>query len=139
MRILKQLIIYKFLRFCIVGGLGTITNLALYFIFVDLLFFNYILISICTFLIAATQNYLLNHIWTFKDITINKKTSLNGYLKFLFVSLIGLAFNLIVLKLMLTFFSLPFKVIAQAFGILAGTVINFLGSKFYVFKKYYSS
>ncbi len=80
----------KLPKFLAVGLLGTITNLTLFYIFVDIMMFPALQISIITFLIASLQNYILN------DPAI--------------------------------------KVVAQAFGIAGGTMINFLGSKYWVFK-----
>ncbi|GMO51381.1 MAG: hypothetical protein Pg6C_16110 [Treponemataceae bacterium] len=45
-------------------------------------------------------------------------------------SLAGLAVNIGVLNFMLASFVLPFKVVAQGFGILCGMIINFIAAKF---------
>ena len=55
----------KLPKFLAVGLLGTITNLTLFYIFVDIMMFPALQISIITFLIASLQNYILNHFWTF--------------------------------------------------------------------------
>ena len=55
-------------------------------------------------------------------------------MKYFIIALSSLILNLIVLNIVLNFFDLSFKVFAQAFGIAAGTVINFVGSKNWVFK-----
>ena len=49
-------------------------------------------------------------------------------------SLFGLAINLIVLNLLLHFFTWPYSTIPQALGILAGMGVNFLFSNFLVFR-----
>ena len=51
----------KLPKFLAVGLLGTITNLTLFYIFVDIMMFPALQISIITFLIASLQNYILNH------------------------------------------------------------------------------
>lgn len=135
MRLLQTIFKKKIIKFGFVGGLGTITNMAIFFIFVDLLKFSPTIISTIVFFIAATQNYILNHVWTFKTETSGNKISFYGWIKFILTSLLGLAVNLLVLNLILRFFILPYKVIAQAFGILSGMIFNFLGSKYFVFKK----
>jgi len=131
---IKRIFKSQFVGFAIVGALGTITNLIIFFIFVDVIKFNPIIISIIAFLIAVTQNYILNHKWTFKNRVADKKLSFEKYIKFIMASLLGLAVNLLVLKLILRYYDLPLKVIAQATGILAGMTVNFVISKFYVFK-----
>lgn len=125
----------KFIKFSITGFLRTITNLLIFYILCDISGLSSNVSAIMTFLIAVTQNYIINHFWTFNEINKSKKLSFIGYLKFILVSSIGLAINLAVLNLILYFFDLPLKVIAQAFGILAGLIFNFIGSKIFVFNK----
>jgi dolichol-phosphate mannosyltransferase len=123
----------EFVKFAITGGLGTITNLAIFFLCADLLGFNEIAVSIVCFLIAATQNYFVNHYWSFKRRTASSSPSIKKWALFIGVSLGGLLVNIIVLKILIVNFNLPFKFIAQAIGIAAGMVINFLFSRFFVF------
>ena len=71
----------KLPQFLIVGLLGTITNLVLFYIFVDILFYPPIIISVLSFLFASMQNYLLNHFWTFKKKIDEKKKELERFCK----------------------------------------------------------
>lgn len=132
--IINKILSSQFFKFAIVGGLGTITNLLIFFIFVDKIGFNVTLISTFAFLVAVSQNYYLNHFWTFSHVTIKQKPSFKNYIRFVFVSLTGLVVNLIVLNLLLYFFVFKYKVFAQGIGIFAGFLINFIGSKKIVFK-----
>ena len=91
-------------------------------------------VSAFCFLIAGTQNYLINHLWTFKVESRGTKPSFSLWAKFMVSSLFGLAINLITLNLLLYFFSWPYKTIPQALGILAGMGVNFLFSNFLVFR-----
>ena len=122
-------------KFLIVGLLGTVTNLILFYIFVDRWEFAALAASTFTFIISSLQNYFLNHIWTFSDQTVNQPVSLMYYIKYLSVALGGLAINLFLLWWLLFLFSPHLKVIAQAVGIAGGTIINFIGSKYWVFRK----
>lgn len=124
----------KFFRFSIVGFLGTITNLLIFWIIVDYLKKPANAGSIIAFIFAVTQNYFLNHFWSFQEYSKRLKPSFVGYFKFISVSLIGLGVNLVILNLILILFYLPLKVIAQAIGILAGLIVNYLGSSKFVFK-----
>lgn len=123
-----------FIKFAITGGLGSVTNLVIFFLFVDLLGLHEIPVSIFCFLIAATQNYIINHRWSFKRYTGNDSLSFKKWSQFIISSLLGLAVNILTMKLLLWNFSLPYKFIAQGLGIAAGMVINFFVSKFCVFK-----
>lgn len=125
----------QFVKFAVTGGLGTITNLLVFFVFADLLGLLEIPVSIGCFLIAVTQNYILNHLWSFKTHTAGAGLSLKRWGLFTVSSLLGLAVNITVMKFILLHWTLPYKFIAQAWGIAAGMVINFFISKYAVFKK----
>ena len=122
-------------KFLTVGLLGTFTNLILFYIFVDRWGFAALPVSTFTFFISSLQNYYLNHKWTFSDRTINKSVGVINYIKYLLVGLAGLSINLFLLWWLLYLFFPPLKVMAQAGGIAGGTIINFIGSKFWVFRK----
>jgi dolichol-phosphate mannosyltransferase len=125
----------QFVKFAITGGLGGITNLTIFFICVDMLLLPEVPVSAACFLISATQNYIINHKWSFKKETAASAPSLINWLKFIAGSLLGLAMNILVMETLFYNFNLPFKFIAQACGILAGTGVNFLLSKSVVFRK----
>ena len=125
----------QFIKFAVTGGLGSITNLVIFFLFADKLDLPVIPVSIGCFLIAATQNYLINHRWSFVKTTTGTGISLKLWFMFVAGSLLGLAVNIIVMKTILFYWTPPFKFIAQACGIVAGMVINFFISKYVVFRK----
>lgn len=125
--------IKQFVKFGITGGLGTITNLLLFFMFVDKIGLPEIPISIGCFIIAGTQNYTINHKWTFSTNTVNSTLSAKKWIAFLSGSLAGLIINIVVMQLMIINLDLPFKFFAQACGIAAGMLINYSFSKFVVF------
>ncbi|MCL2477933.1 MAG: glycosyltransferase family 2 protein [Treponema sp.] len=124
----------QFVKFAVTGGLGAITNLVIFFLLADKLNLPSIPVSIVCFLIAVTQNYIINQKWSFRQNTENNKLSIKRWCVFTGSSLFGLAVNLIVMTLMLTYLRLPYKFIAQLAGILAGMIINFIFSKKIVFK-----
>ena len=80
------------------------------------------------------RNYILNHHWTFFEKTKFFEKTIIAYIKYFIIALSSLILNLVVLNIVLNFFDLSYKVFAQALGIAAGTVINFAGSKNWVFK-----
>jgi dolichol-phosphate mannosyltransferase len=125
----------QFLKFCATGGLGTVTNLCLFFIFADKAGMPEIPASTGCFLIAGTQNYIINHKWSFAQNTRQTPLSIQKWLAFLGGSLIGLAANILVMAAVLAYFTPPYKAIAQACGILAGMAINFIASKFIIFRR----
>ncbi|MCL2295419.1 MAG: GtrA family protein [Spirochaetes bacterium] len=125
----------QFIKFAVTGGLGTLTNLIIFFFCVDIFGLPVIQISTICFLIAVTQNYIINHKWSFKRDTAEKTLSPKKWIEFIAISLLGLAVNLLVLKALLSNFEFPYKVIAQAGGIAAGMTVNFIMAKWYVFRR----
>jgi putative flippase GtrA len=123
----------KFFAFAVIGGLGTVTNLVLFALLVDFLHGPAVPAAILCYLVAATQNYFLNHFWTFREANSWRAPRiLHGWGKFLLGSLVGLAINLVVLKVCLGFF--PYATVAQFLGILAALGVNFYIAKRFVFE-----
>ena len=125
----------KLVKFACTGGLGTVTNLLLFFILVDTLYLNPTAVGVGCFLVAGTQNYIINHLWTFKTENQNRSLSVILWAKFLLASVVGLAINLTVLNVLLMLYSWPYKVIPQGIGIMVAMMVNFCTSTFFVFKK----
>lgn len=122
-------------KFAITGGLGTITNLLIFFLSVDILGFAPIPISVICFFIAGTQNYVINHKWSFRQNDVSGSLSFKKWAMFLAGSALGYLINISVMQFIIMQFDLPILTIAQAGGILAGMFFNFAISKFIVFRK----
>jgi dolichol-phosphate mannosyltransferase len=123
----------QFLKFCVVGGLGTIVNLVILYCFVEFFKFWYISSATIAFVIAATHNYILNKIWTFKDKRVGKKFIAKQWTKFFVVSTLSLGINLTVLYALVEFFGLWY-IFAQIVAIFAALLSNFFGNKYWTFK-----
>ena len=131
------------LRFAATGLLGSVTNLLFFFLSADYYAFLPVNVTaILAFIVAGSQNYIINSLWSFRSpggLSGGSSIGLSWgrWLKFLLFSVVGLGANLIVLNILLllpAFSSLDFgKSLAQFFGILAGMVFNFIASKYYVF------
>ena len=81
-------------KFCAVGVSGYVVNLAVY---ATLLAFdvNYLLAAVCSFLVAVTNNYVWNRVWTFRR--QRGHLVFQGF-RFLLVSTVALAANLVFLS-----------------------------------------
>ena len=84
---------YRFLSFGFVGGIGLITNLIILYLLTDIVGINYLMSFIVAFLVAASQNYLMNKKWTFGDI----KESKLGYFRYLGITSVTLILDEILL------------------------------------------
>ena len=118
----------QLVKFCVVGGTGYVVNLAVYAFFVAVLDVHYIPAAICSFLVAVTNNYSWNRIWTFR--AHRGHVAWQG-MRFLVVSTLALGANLLVLYVLV---SLGLnEVLAQAIAIVLVTPINFVGNKLWSF------
>jgi putative flippase GtrA len=57
----------RILRFAAVGASGTVLGLGLLYVLTSLCGVNYLLSNAIVFIISATNNYVWNTLWTFKD------------------------------------------------------------------------
>jgi putative flippase GtrA len=118
----------QLVKFCAIGATGYAVNLAVFSILVVGLGIHYIPAAICSFLVAVTNNYTWNRLWTFRD--QRGHVAYQG-MRFLVVSTFALGANLIVLEALvrggLT------EVVAQAIAIVLVTPVNFVGNKLWSF------
>lgn len=117
----------RFMKFIIVGGIGTIVNLIVFYLLVKYLSLWYIFSAIISFLVAVTNNYFLNKKWTFA------MAVRSSYLRFVFVSLTGLGINIIVLFLLVEYLKINY-LFAQLIAIGIAAIWNFYNSQRFVFK-----
>jgi len=137
---LSSLFTPQFVKFCVVGGLGLITDQTIFFFMSRLtdpasVFVN--LVWVGGYSAAVLQNYLINHYWTFKSEMGNAHASGSGFMSFFAISVTALiprflAYKAVILVLGTGHLVLNF---ANLCGIGAGTVVNFWGSKFLVFRE----
>lgn len=117
-------------KFCAVGALGYLINLAVY----DALLhagLHYLLAATCSFLVAVTSNYTWNRLWTFRE--HRGHVGIQG-MRFLLVSLAALGANLAVLHLLVVYAGLG-RLVAQAIAIVVVTPLNFVGNKLWSFRR----
>ena len=125
----------KFTKFLFVGLLGTVTNISIFYVFVDRLSYAPIPISITGFVLASLQNYILHNNWTFFKETEKRSISKLNYFKYLSISLLSLIINLGVLQFILVQYQPTIKAIGQLAGIGSGTLVNYFGAKKWVFRE----
>ena len=118
----------QLLKFCVVGAIGYAVNLAVYTLLLDGLDLHYISAAVGSFIVAVTNNYAWNRLWTFR--AQRGDVAYQG-MRFLIVSTVALLANLAVLHLLVTF-GLG-EVIAQAIAIVLVTPVNFVGNKLWSF------
>ena len=120
----------QLLQFCVVGALGYLVNLAVYAFALHVLDLHYIPAAIVSFLVAVTNNYLLNRHWTFHG---QKGSVVLQGIRFLVVSLVALGANLLVLHALVS--AGVGELVAQAVAIVLVTPVNFVGNKLWSFAR----
>jgi dolichol-phosphate mannosyltransferase len=119
----------QLVKFCLVGAMGYVVNLAVYTVLLEVAGFHYLPAAIGSFLVAVTNNYLWNRAWTFRH--QRGHVVLQGA-RFLLVSTLALGANLVVLELLVR--AGLGEVVAQAIAIVVVTPVNFVGNKLWSFR-----
>jgi putative flippase GtrA len=115
-------------RFSVVGGVGYAVNLGVYALLLGLGAHTAALIS---FVVAASNNYVWNRLWTFRG---QRGHFAYQGVRFFVVSLVSLGVNQLWLLVFLDWFGWG-KIVAQAVAIILVTPLNFLGNKLWSFKR----
>jgi putative flippase GtrA len=115
-------------KFCLVGATGYAVNLWVFSFLVLVLSIHYIPAAVCSFLVAVTNNYTWNRVWTFK--AQRGHVAYQG-VRFFVVSVVALGANLVVLELLVR--AGLSEVVAQAIAIVLVTPVNFVGNKLWSF------
>ncbi len=128
----KKNVIKEFAKFAFVGAIGTLINITILYFLTEKAGIYYIISAIFAFLVAMTNNFILNKIWTFKE---KIKSDLGKkYLKFGLVSVLTLLVNLFFLYIFTEFFGI-YYIISQVLAIGIALILNFFGNKIWTFSR----
>ena len=125
----------ELIKFSIIGGIGTIINLFVVFVTFDLLNVPYMISLVIAFVFALTANFLLNRKFTFAN--AHEGNFFKQYAAFLMTCIFGFCVNWVVsvsLFNTILFFQ-QYYLLTTLIGIICGLIFNFVGSKFFVFRK----
>jgi putative flippase GtrA len=117
-------------KFCVVGASGYVVNLAVYTALLNGANLHYRLAATGSFVVAVTNNYLWNRLWTFKH-----SRGHFGFqaLRFFIVALIAYVGNLVILSVLVEVG--VGKIVSQAIAIVLVTPANFIGNKLWSFRR----
>jgi putative flippase GtrA len=118
-------------KFCVVGGVGYALNLGVYAILLHA-GLHYLAAATLSFLVAVTNNYTWNRLWTFRD--RRRGVAAQG-MRFFIVSLASLGANLLVLDVLISVGA--GKLVGQAIAIVLVTPLNFIGNKLWSFRRHH--
>jgi dolichol-phosphate mannosyltransferase len=119
----------QLVKFCVVGATGYVVNLIVYTLLLEGAGFHYVPAAIGSFLVAVTNNYVWNRLWTFRG---QRGHVVFQGLRFLVVSTIALGANLLVLHALVQ--AGLGEVVSQALAIMLVTPVNFVGNKLWSFR-----
>jgi putative flippase GtrA len=119
----------QLVKFCVVGASGYVVNLLVYTALLDGADLHYRLAATGSFLVAVTNNYLWNRLWTFRH---RRGHFAYQGLRFLVVSVIVYIGNLVILTLLVEL-GLG-EIVSQAIAIVLVTPFNFVGNKLWSFR-----
>jgi len=117
-------------KFCTVGATGYAVNLGVFSALLLWADWHHLAAATASFLVAVTNNYSWNRLWTFRG--QRGHVAYQG-LRFLVVAVCALAANLVLLEGLV---ALGLKEIpAQAIAIILVTPLNFVGNKLWSFRR----
>ena len=119
----------QLVKFSVVGASGYVVNLAVYTALLERAGLHYMPAAVGSFLVAVTNNYAWNRLWTFRG---QRGHVVFQGLRFLVVSTIALGANLLVLHLLVQ--AGLGEVVSQALAIMIVTPVNFVGNKLWSFR-----
>ena len=117
-------------KFCTVGATGYVVNLAVFSALLLWADWHHLLAATVSFLVAVTNNYTWNRLWTFRG--QRGHVAYQG-MRFFVVAVCALGANLVVLAALVAL-GAP-KIPAQATAIILVTPLNFVGNKLWSFRR----
>jgi putative flippase GtrA len=129
--------VLQFVKFGLVGGSGTLVNLAVFSVVIYLLdrgrshppTFHVYVANAAAFCVAVVTNFLLNRRWTFH----HTGRVIPHFSRFLLVSLVGYGLNFLAITLIYHVAGVE-EHVSQFLAILIVTPFNFIGSKWWAFR-----
>ena len=119
----------ELLKFSVVGLSGYVVNLAVYVSLLKGAGLHYLPAAVCSFVVAVTNNYLWNRLWTFRH---HRGHFAYQGLRFLVVSVLVYLGNLVILTILVELG--VGKILSQAIAIVLVTPLNFVGNKLWSFR-----
>ncbi len=125
----------QFIKFSLVGALNSLVHFCIFIVFYRLAMMHYLAASAIGYCVGMLNSFVLNKRWTFSS---RQEKTRKEFVRFAFINVIALLINVGSLR----FFKESISLSAEAGQVCAiglSLVINFLGNRFWTFKKYESS
>jgi len=122
--------IKQFIKFACVGFSSTIIDLVVLNLLVIFFHTNVYFASTISFILAASNAYFWNRIWTFRS---QSETTVE-YIKFIVIRIGGLGLNLLAMYVLIQGFDLWYN-FAKGASLILVLIWNFFWSKYWVFRE----
>ena len=126
---LSDALVSKFVKFIIVGFIGVFVDFGFTYVFKEFIKVQKFISNAIGFTLAATSNYFLNRMWTFRS---HNPEMMVEFGNFFLISMIGLVINTLILYLIVTKFKINFY-ISKLFAIGVVTLWNFAANSYFTF------
>ena len=120
----------RIIKFSIIGLSGTVIDFSVLTLLVELAGFNILIANAISFIFGATNNFVWNKFWTFRN---KERKFRKQFFKYLTVAFIGLIINTALMHLFITLglHYLIAKVVIAAIVV----IWNYNGNKFWTFRQ----
>lgn len=126
---INEALVYKFIKFGLVGLSGMVVDFGITFLFKEKIKTNKYLANTLGFFSAATTNFILNRIWTFHS---GDPAVTSQYFKFLLIAVVGVLFSNAIIYLLNDRFKWNFY-LAKLISIGVVLFWNFFANYFFTF------
>jgi dolichyl-phosphate beta-glucosyltransferase len=123
----------NFIRYIVVGSITTSVDFLLFFISYKYLLFSVNVSVFIAFIGALVFSFIANKLWTFKDNNLEKKWSLQQFLKFFFVATTGLLLSIFLMKILTDILNID-ELISKMLTSGMLFIWNFIMNSFWTFK-----
>jgi putative flippase GtrA len=115
-------------RFCTVGVGNTLVDFVMFF-FLTSMGIPYLFAQVCSYTAGMMNSYLWNRFWTFR---VKQKATMQELFRFVVINLFSLGTTFFVLYMFQQKWEGPLF-ISKVIATVAGVIVNFIGSRFFVF------
>lgn len=126
--------IKRLLRFDLVGVSGVFVNEGILYLLTEHAGFFYLISSVIAIQSAILNNFILNHLWTFKERRSESVGLLNRLGRFELISIAGAAVSITVLFILTSLFGIHYLV-SNLIAIVIAFMVNFFGNNLWTWRK----
>jgi len=121
-----------FLKYGIVGAIGTLINLLILFSLTELVGLYYIISEILAYTIVLVNNFIMNKMFTFQEEF--RENFLKKFSQYSVISIAALILNLIILFWLVEYLFIWY-IFAEIIAMICSFLLNFIGNRFWTFKE----